>query len=412
MKQKKKNRKIGCLGVIAFFIILGLFMKLPRSIQIIVGFWGSAFLIYYFAKNRQKNKNSSEQIPQSPTATPQQPKINSASIANSLSVSKKIFDFIVIDFETANEKRNSACSIGISAVKDLSIVAEKTWLIKPPTNEFKNINVHIHGITAEMVKNAPDFKSLWNRQIKHYINHSSFVVAHNASFDINVMKSCFQHYSISPNNFIYFDSIELLRRFEPLQRYGLKNAAEHFNIIMKKHHDAQSDATTAAMIVIEILKRNHFENIFAVESECPTLFHSFLNYNISYYKTIKKEKHQKVKSKDQVFHEFYTNIAVNYDALVYPSAIDASMPLYKKSFCFTGVLNVSRQDAIQSVLNRGGTFRKSAVKTLDYLVVGDQSKDVVGESGHSSKERKAIEHNKNGAHIMIIHESDFLKLLQ
>lgn len=67
---------------------------------------------------------------------------------------------------------------------------------------------------------------------------------------------------------------------------------------------------------------------------------------------------------------------------------------------------------MQAVVERSGRIMKTAGKTLDYLVVGAQSKDVVGESGHSSKERKAIEHNKNGAHIMIIHESDFLKLLQ
>ena len=40
-------------------------------------------------------------------------------------------DFVAIDFETANEKRNSACSIGLTVVKDNKIVEEKYFLIKP-----------------------------------------------------------------------------------------------------------------------------------------------------------------------------------------------------------------------------------------------------------------------------------------
>ena len=111
--------------------------------------------------------------------------------------------------------------------------------------------------------------------------------------------------------------------------------------------------------------------------------------------------------KDEIYKDFYQNTDVDYSALN-----DLKTHPKRKKICFTGVLNISRQDAMQAVVERSGQIMKSTGKTLDYLVVGDQSKDIVGESVHSSKERKAIEHNKNGAHIMIIHESDFLKLLK
>ena len=45
-------------------------------------------------------------------------------------------DFVAIDFETANEKRNSACSIGLTVVKDNKIVEEKYFLIKPCEMRF------------------------------------------------------------------------------------------------------------------------------------------------------------------------------------------------------------------------------------------------------------------------------------
>ena len=45
-------------------------------------------------------------------------------------------DFVAIDFETANEKRNSACSIGLTVVKNNKIVEEKYFLIKPCEMRF------------------------------------------------------------------------------------------------------------------------------------------------------------------------------------------------------------------------------------------------------------------------------------
>lgn len=39
-------------------------------------------------------------------------------------------NFVAIDFETANEKRNSPCSIGIVVVKDGEIVEKSTLFNK------------------------------------------------------------------------------------------------------------------------------------------------------------------------------------------------------------------------------------------------------------------------------------------
>lgn len=116
--------------------------------------------------------------------------------------------------------------------------------------------------------------------------------------------------------------------------------------------------------------------------------------------------------KDEIYKDFYQNTDVDYSALDDIKTHSKNESLKGKKFCFTGVLSIPRQDAMQAVVERSGQIMKTAGKTLNYLVVGDQSKDIVGESGHSSKERKAIEHNKNGAHIMIIHESDFWELLR
>ena len=67
------------------------------------------------------------------------------------------FDFIAIDFETANHYLNSACSIGIAAVRDMEVVDVFHSLIRPTNLFFEEQNVKIHGITPDIVENAPIF---------------------------------------------------------------------------------------------------------------------------------------------------------------------------------------------------------------------------------------------------------------
>ena len=66
-------------------------------------------------------------------------------------------DFVAIDFETANEKRNSPCSIGIVIVKGGQVVEKIHYLIKPKEMRFMPINIGIHGIRPAMVKDEPEF---------------------------------------------------------------------------------------------------------------------------------------------------------------------------------------------------------------------------------------------------------------
>ena len=77
-------------------------------------------------------------------------------------------DFVAIDFETANEKRASACSLGITVVKNNKITEEKYWLIKPCPFRFESRNIMIHGIREEDVIDEKEFDKLWP-EIKPYI---------------------------------------------------------------------------------------------------------------------------------------------------------------------------------------------------------------------------------------------------
>lgn len=77
-------------------------------------------------------------------------------------------NFVAIDFETANEKRNSPCSLGLAVIKDNKVVKEKYWLIRPYEFRFQPMNIMIHGIRPSDVESEPEFDALWP-EISQYL---------------------------------------------------------------------------------------------------------------------------------------------------------------------------------------------------------------------------------------------------
>ena len=103
-------------------------------------------------------------------------------------------DWAAIDFETANADRASACALGLVVVQETQIVKHRSWLIRPSKMCFDLNNVMIHGITAEHVADKPTFAELWDEV--HSEIQGMPLVAHNASFDISVLRHTLDDYRI------------------------------------------------------------------------------------------------------------------------------------------------------------------------------------------------------------------------
>ena len=157
-------------------------------------------------------------------------------------------NFVAIDFETANSKRNSACSVAVVEVKDGKIFDSYYALIKPPRLEFNYTNIQIHGITPNDVRDKPTFAGIW-RELKPCLDNK-IVIAHNASFDMSVLKGCINEYHLEPPKFQHFCTVSIARKVWPqLEDHKLGTLGQYFNIDFN-HHNALDDARTCAAIAL------------------------------------------------------------------------------------------------------------------------------------------------------------------
>lgn len=161
-------------------------------------------------------------------------------------------DFVAIDFETATSQRTSICSMGICVVEDNEVKEVREFLVKPVPFEFNEYNVAIHGITPEMVMYKPTFDKYWS-EIKPYLENR-LVIAHNTSFDINVLCKTLELFGIELPTFEYLCTVKLSQKAYPeLLSHKLNCLGAALGIDFS-HHTACDDAFACAKVLVNILK--------------------------------------------------------------------------------------------------------------------------------------------------------------
>jgi DNA polymerase-3 subunit epsilon len=157
-------------------------------------------------------------------------------------------DFITIDFETATESPESAISVGLVKYRSYRPVSTYCSLIRPPTLYIRPDFTEIHGLTIDDVRDAPDFADIWKNEIKGFIGRN-LLAAHNASFDMNVLKAVFEYYEFPLPKLSYFCTLNLARHTWPkLKSHALTALARKFGIIYNAHN-ALDDALTCGKLV-------------------------------------------------------------------------------------------------------------------------------------------------------------------
>ncbi len=121
--------------------------------------------------------------------------------------------FTVFDVETPNRMSNRMSAIGVTVIEDGMITDEFYSLVNPETN-FDYFNTQLTGISEETVWNAPTFPEVWP-QIEPLMS-GGLLVAHNAVFDMNVLKRCLRDYEIEWEPYArYICTVQMGRRLLP-----------------------------------------------------------------------------------------------------------------------------------------------------------------------------------------------------
>jgi len=102
--------------------------------------------------------------------------------------------FVAIDFETANAKYYSACSVGIVTIEDGKVIDEYYTLIKPPHNKYDWMTTRVHGIKAKDTANSPTFPEILPEIVKRLKGQT--IVAHNEMFDRGVLRKTALYYKV------------------------------------------------------------------------------------------------------------------------------------------------------------------------------------------------------------------------
>ncbi|WP_345479206.1 exonuclease domain-containing protein [Amnibacterium soli] len=170
-------------------------------------------------------------------------------------------DFAAIDFETAGPSAASACSVGVVTVEDGRVVDRMGWLIRPPAGHdaFSEWNIRIHGITPDHVVDAAG----WAEQMTDLLAAIGDrpVVAHNARFDMGVVRAACFASGVATPPLDYFCSLRVARRTYALTSYRLPVAAMAAGFEDFRHHDALADAEACAAIVVHAARRHEVEDV-------------------------------------------------------------------------------------------------------------------------------------------------------
>lgn len=161
-----------------------------------------------------------------------------------------------IDFETANHSRASMCAASVAVFEDGVLVESPYWLVKPPKGHgwfLEEWTEEIHGISHLDVLHAPEFPQIAAEFLER-LTSADIVIAHNARFDMDVLKQTLDHFHLPKPRFSHLCTCTLARRVWPeLSNHRLNTIAAHIGHEFQHHH-AQADAVAAGHVMLAAMR--------------------------------------------------------------------------------------------------------------------------------------------------------------
>lgn len=315
-------------------------------------------------------------------------------------------DFVAIDFETANEHRASACEVSLIRFKDGQVVEKYSSLIRPHSSMgFNSWNVRIHGISEEQVLNAPELSAIY-RDIIDFTNGLP-LVAHNASFDMSVLKRSADLYEIRLPELEFYCTVVLAKQSGGLSlpSYSLANVCHALGIEFQEIHRAENDAIACARVVNELALAEQVPDLSSLALELgvrPGMLSSISSQGTG-----------------RVSRTSYPSALGKGAANAFLDSLSEGDFSYDDDFLgreviFTGSLSsMTREAAQQMVLKAGGKTGNGITKRTSIVVVGTPyDSELKPGAALSGKLQKVMTLRESGAEIQLLDEIEFLELFE
>lgn len=369
---------------------------------------------------------------------------------------------VAFDVETPNRRNDRICSIGITIVDDAEISESLYYLVNPEC-EFDDINISIHGIYPEDVADAPTFSDVW-AEIGDLFR-SNLVVAHNATFDLCVLKKVLAFYGIN-ETILYYVCTKMIATKEGVgvENYKLPTLCDYYGIRLN-HHNSASDSDACAEILCNYIRSGivldrHTKSYSLVNLDNPSNSekHRKLQYSSNTQSLLLLNGILEGITCDNVLTEdevnylnrwMHTNDSLkgNYpydkifsvlsdaldDGVLEKSELDAMFKLFQqvadpvkdcscncdklnlgeKSVCLSGEFDYgAKSNVSERLIALGACIHEAVTKKTDYLLVGGQGSSAWSAGNYGTKIKKALELQSKGVEIVIIREADFFSALE
>ncbi|MBD5139549.1 MAG: 3'-5' exonuclease [Ruminococcus sp.] len=158
--------------------------------------------------------------------------------------------FVAFDVETPNRLNSRMSAIGITVIED-GVITEDFYSLVDPEAHFDYFNTKLTGINEDTVRDAPTFPELWT-EIEPLMS-SGILAAHNAVFDMGVLKKCLNDYGVFwKQSARYLCTVQMGRRVLPGMSHKLNVLCDYYGISLDHHH-AASDSHACAEILLRYI---------------------------------------------------------------------------------------------------------------------------------------------------------------
>lgn len=374
-----------------------------------------------------------------------------------ISTSNELITFF--DVETPNRHNDNICSIGVTQTDMKGNVVNSVSHLVNPEEPFDEICIRVHGICSADVRNAPTFPEVWRNELMPMFT-GSYLVAHNATFDLSVIWKALSHFEIDIPPLKYACTLSMMRSRHPgMESYKLPAVCDFFNLPLGKHHDSLDDATacrnifwamvsessalpnfepytyieprfrerkpsesrvsdtTKSLRIIKAIAESTVEDNEVSMEEADTLLAAFAALpDVAEDKTMQPILLllQEAVADGHISTSESREITKALKYFIDPIASTSSkaIEVEGKNFILSGNFEHGSKDSVAAMIeSKGGTMLKGVTKKCNYVVVGGCGNEMWSMDNYGSKVKKALDWQAKGVPIQIVTEEELFQYL-